>query len=251
MHEASKTHHHQLQLHLLIINLNNMKSFTNPKFSPGRTEDFPAPLIMFPRSKSNRRSRSRANPMFVRKINSGNEAIPEPSSPKVTCIGQVRVKRLNNKQTTTTAVRRCKWLRRLNPRQLRRVWREKISIFRCDCFGKSEKLQEPDANRITREMRGVIGKINGELVSESPPRNVFLLTRSRSAPYRYSSAGKRILEVEDDESSKTVTEESEEDEGSVNGVEGFKSEPLNLSRCKSEPARRGDKLFMSFSFSSF
>ncbi|KAI3810277.1 hypothetical protein L1987_19888 [Smallanthus sonchifolius] len=141
---------------------------------------------MFPRSKSNRRSRSRANPMFVHKINTGNEANQEPSSPKVTCSGLVR---------------------------------------------------EPGMNRITREMRCVIGACDDGLIPESPPRNVFLLTRSRSTPYRCSSVVNRILEsntkVEDDETRKTVIEESEEDEGSINGVEEFK-----LRRCKSKPARR-------------
>ncbi|MED6113753.1 hypothetical protein PIB30_073760 [Stylosanthes scabra] len=64
--------------------------------SPGRTDKFPPPLMRFLRSNAGSRSRgrSRSSPMFVRK-NKNNTAIEtqEPSSPKVTCMGQVRVRR--------------------------------------------------------------------------------------------------------------------------------------------------------------
>ncbi|KAL1351900.1 hypothetical protein HN51_015777 [Arachis hypogaea] len=62
--------------------------------SPGRTDKFPPPLMRFLRSNAGSRSRgrSRSSPMFVRKKNTAIET-QEPSSPKVTCMGQVRVRR--------------------------------------------------------------------------------------------------------------------------------------------------------------
>ncbi|XP_024984237.1 uncharacterized protein LOC112520168 [Cynara cardunculus var. scolymus] len=249
-----------------------MKVFAKPISSPGRTDEFPPPLMMrFPRSKSSRGSRSRANPMFIRKINAANDTTQEPSSPKVTCIGQVRARRSNKKQTTT-AFRRCQWFRKLQPECFRRVWRRSLSFLRCEYGGKSRKLQESEQiegnqknEHRKREIQDVIvADDNKVLISESPPRNAFLLTRSRSAPYRSSSfasknwdvtmetTGRRLPEntgIEEETESINVKIEVEngEDEGSINGVEEFKAKPLNLSRCKSVPARTGDKLSMSFS----
>lgn len=112
-----------------------------------------------------------------------------------------------------------------------------------------------------REIEDVIGPDNVILIPESPPRNAFLLTRSSSAPYRSSSLAykfwestieKTRMDTEDDETGEKVNEGegingNSEDESFFNGDEEFKAEPLNLSRCKSEPARIGDKFFTSFS----
>ncbi|XP_019191284.1 PREDICTED: uncharacterized protein LOC109185791 [Ipomoea nil] len=73
-----------------------MKGLSKPISSPGRTDKFPPPLMRFLRSNAGSRSRgrSRSSPMFMRKKNSvAIETTQEPSSPKVTCIGQVRVRR--------------------------------------------------------------------------------------------------------------------------------------------------------------
>ncbi|KAK9068462.1 hypothetical protein SSX86_012576 [Deinandra increscens subsp. villosa] len=238
-----------------------MKLHAIPKSSPGRTttDDFPPPLMRLPRAKSTKRaSRSRANPMFPRKINKVNETNLEPSSPKVTCIGQVRVKRDQTATATTAAaVHRCRWFRKAKTRWFRRLWRRKFSFSRCDRWRKSEKLEEPE--RIEREA----GAGDGEVVTISPPRNAFLLTRSKSAPYRSSSLANRILESkrreegEDDGTGMNAVEESEEtygvdeeigeenrgDGGSINGVEGFEGKAVSVSRCKSVPATQADKLF--------
>ncbi|KAM0024601.1 hypothetical protein Hdeb2414_s0022g00617681 [Helianthus debilis subsp. tardiflorus] len=83
-----------------------MNKPTKPISSPGRTtittsEKFPPPLMRFLRSNVGNKSRrrSRASPMFVRKKNTLIETTTqEPSSPKVTCIGQVRVSRSKKKK---------------------------------------------------------------------------------------------------------------------------------------------------------
>ncbi|KAI3738335.1 hypothetical protein L2E82_28364 [Cichorium intybus] len=237
-----------------------MKIPAKPISSPGRTDDFPPPLMSFPRSKSKRRSRSRANPIFVRKINNRNDPIQEPSSPKVTCIGQVRVSRSNNKQPTT-AFCSCRWLQKLKFRWFQRAWRTNLLRFRCDCCRKSEKLPESkriEVNQSTgyqnRQIEDVIGPDNVILIPESPPRNAFLLTRSRSAPYRSSSLASKFWESTmeetgvDTEVDETV-KKMKDGEG-INGTnedEEHKLEPLNLSRCKSESSRTGDKVFSRFS----
>ncbi|XP_074275875.1 uncharacterized protein LOC141599679 [Silene latifolia] len=83
------------------IRMRILSSSSKPISSPGRTEKFPPPLMRFLRSdvSSRSRGRSKASPLFFRRKKSitttstGIEATQEPSSPKVTCIGQVRVRR--------------------------------------------------------------------------------------------------------------------------------------------------------------
>ncbi|KAI8001371.1 hypothetical protein LOK49_LG09G01417 [Camellia lanceoleosa] len=64
--------------------------------SLSKIDKFPPPLIRFLRSNvgSKSRGKSRPSPMFMRKNNTTTtsmiETTQEPSSPKVTCIGQVR-----------------------------------------------------------------------------------------------------------------------------------------------------------------
>ncbi|KAG5106554.1 hypothetical protein JHK82_043524 [Glycine max] len=76
-----------------------------PILSLGRTEKFPPPLMRFLRSNVASRSsrRYKSSPMFRRKKNSTTieTQTQEPSSPKVMCMGQVRVK-CPSKQGTTT-----------------------------------------------------------------------------------------------------------------------------------------------------
>lgn len=77
-----------------------MKVSAKPISSPSRTDKFPTPLMMrFLRSNvgSRSRGRSRSSPMFIMRTKRNaaviNDAQQEPSSPKVTCIGQVRARR--------------------------------------------------------------------------------------------------------------------------------------------------------------
>ncbi|KAK4281458.1 hypothetical protein QN277_012950 [Acacia crassicarpa] len=104
----------------------NIKPSSKPIASPGRTDKFPPPLMRFLRTNvaSRSRGRSRSSPMFVRKKNTALDS-QEPSSPKVTCMGQVRVRRSskhhhdaaakrnrhNGDSSPTRCSRRCWWLR--------------------------------------------------------------------------------------------------------------------------------------------
>lgn len=100
-----------------------MKALSKPLSSPSRADKFPPPLMRFLKSNvgSRSRGRSRSSPMFYlrskKNVPGVIEHTQEPSSPKVTCIGQVRVRRSAKskaKRTGGAAVkrRRCWWLKR-------------------------------------------------------------------------------------------------------------------------------------------
>ncbi|KAI3823424.1 hypothetical protein L1987_04860 [Smallanthus sonchifolius] len=243
-----------------------MKKLTKPISSPGRTDKFPPPLMRFLRSNvgSKRRRRSRASPMFVRKKNTPIETTQEPSSTKVTCIGQVRVRRSNKSTTATTHPRRrrrhrhrfCRCLRNFKPRSCHNLWNKWLSFFRCGSC-KQDEDEDEDVEHVTLEPDNVN---RGLIISRSPPKNVFLLTRCRSAPYRSSSLANifrestmegsgeeevvekiKNLKIEKEEE---VVEVENGEEGTCNGGEELKAVPLILTRCKSEPARTWDQLLV-------
>ncbi|CAN1135460.1 hypothetical protein LINPERPRIM_LOCUS15531 [Linum perenne] len=95
-----------------------IKISAKPISSPGRAEKYyPPPLMRFLRSNvgSKSRGRSRSSPMFVRKKNTAAIEAPEPSSPKVTCMGQVRVRRSGKKKRRSSSDCsrcrcRCRWI---------------------------------------------------------------------------------------------------------------------------------------------
>lgn len=253
-----------------------MKNLTKPISSPGRTEKFPPPLMRFLRSnvgnKSHRR-RSRASPMFIKKKNTVINTTQEPSSPKVTCIGQVRVRRSKkNKTTTVAAVHRrnrfCRCVRKIKPRSFFTVLSKWVLFFRCEycknsCFftaspeiiagnNGEEKKQEKEQEK--KQERGTVEKdeVNEDLVSQPPPKNALLLTRCRSAPYRSSSLANKLLESTDEktgedefiEKIKKMEIKNEEEEDENEELNGVKEVPLILSRCKSEPARTWDQILV-------
>ncbi|KAL5807259.1 hypothetical protein ACOSQ3_030144 [Xanthoceras sorbifolium] len=300
-----------------------MKLSTKPISSPGRAEKYPPPLMRFLRSNvgSRSRGRSRSSPMFVLRKKSAAIETQEPSSPKVTCMGQVRVRRSKQpgKRTGAPTKRRCKWIQnawfchyfngRLKPRSFRPVWRKWVPFFRA-CFFRKSKIREDSSkteakfgsNKTNDFVQDNDQEVEDEdeeeedakvFVSSSstPPRNALLLTRCRSAPYRSSSLASRFwgsplaneeeTELENrgednptsgresicrdsDQESKTDPETYEklgffkEFEGPINKKTRVKSEniqqvnnteeeelvtvrPLILTRCKSEPARIGQK----------
>ncbi|KAM7531759.1 hypothetical protein LguiB_035169 [Lonicera macranthoides] len=286
-----------------------MKVSAKPISSPSRTEKFPPPLMMrFLRSNvgSKSRGRSRASPMFVRRKNAPIET-QEPSSPKVTCIGQVRVRRSSKKSARSPAKqgRRC-WLvrralffnKKLKPKSIRPVLRKWVCFFRfgyCRKFNGNDDLPDLKPNQrgsykvdetedeeqgIDEEERARVKRDTKVIVSSSPPKNALFLTRCRSAPYRFSSLENQIWgpsnfktgdfegeskggfeEIErtlseSQPDSRDSTEESTIDEeingnctiskqieeDSVGALKEGSALPLLLSRCKSEPARTGERL---------
>ncbi|KHN40624.1 Non-specific lipid-transfer protein 3 [Glycine soja] len=155
-------------------------------------------------SRSSRRSKS--SPMFIRKKNTTTieTQTQEPSSSKVTCMGQVRDKRPSKQGATTKrdlAPTRCRcnccWIRSPNnhPCRCKPLW---PNFFR----RKPTKLKhpsEPERNFHDQESelpfheRVNVDK-DSDFASNSstPPRNALLLTRCRSAPYRSSSLASRF-----------------------------------------------------------
>lgn len=204
-----------------------------PVSSPGRVEKYPPPLMGFLRSKSNggstsrsrsrSRGRSRASPLFVRRNKSAAAVTQEPSSPKVTCMGQVRVNRSKPKiderkpdSRENPTRRRCKWIRNASfynkfADKIKTLsFFPKLELFSFSCYRRELKKDSPriQLDRPATESAGEIGEKNEEeeegedfkipklFVSpaSTPPINALLLTRSRSAPYRSSSLAFRFWE---------------------------------------------------------
>ncbi|KEH42270.1 hypothetical protein MtrunA17_Chr1g0181531 [Medicago truncatula] len=206
-----------------------MKLSAKPISSPGRMEKFPPPLMRFLKSnaanKSRGRTRSKSNSMFLilRKKNTTSIETKEPSSPKVTCMGQVRVKR-SSKQPTTKKGRpssgdgapskcRCPF------------WWVPHTLFCCHfvrkdsvcCFGfrrkskaskvseasmkngskesyieEEEEEEEEENNRVFKAKVLVSDSNDSSTFCSTPPKNALLLTRCKSAPYSSSSLASRF-----------------------------------------------------------
>ncbi|GKV12261.1 hypothetical protein SLEP1_g23432 [Rubroshorea leprosula] len=203
-----------------------MKLSAKPISSPGRVEKFPPPLMRFLRSNvgSKSRGRSRSSPLFFRKKNTAIET-QEPSSPKVTCMGQVRVRRSKKSHKTPARPhrngapmrRRFKRIRnalccrhigwKLKAKAFRPSWRKWVFSFHW-CSLRKPKIRE-DSSRIESNLgskiEASVRKTEEETDEDyeeeskvfasspsSPPKNALLLTRCRSAPYRSSSLAVRF-----------------------------------------------------------
>lgn len=254
---------------------------------------------------SRSRGRSRSSPIFYLRSKRSNptviEATQEPSSPKVTCIGQVRVRRAGKSKARKTGAAAAKrrhwwWLKkalfcgRISARRKKKPFgRAFCNFFR---FGYCKKIDATeDSFRIysnredeTRENVvagddyssryenfGVESREGGKDFLESSssssssiPKNALILTRCRSAPYRSSSLGgifwaSSFSGPEEDKQAAENGENSEhlqipiaandKDEEKGRMTEEISSKktvnavhPLLLTRCKSEPARTGERL---------
>lgn len=207
-----------------------MRFPSRPVSSPGRTENPPL-LMRFLRTntgsrsrRSRSRSRSRKKPIFFRRKNSSATAeTQEPSSPKVTCMGQVRINRSKKPKPKTGRVaecgkesrrrrrRQCGWVKnafschsfsgKLKPTCFNPVWRKWKSFSNVSFSRKSEKRSsssrsEPIFGRSTvepeepeefrREKDEKEEASSDKSFTATPPRNALLLTRCRSAPYNRS-----------------------------------------------------------------
>ncbi|KAL6141992.1 hypothetical protein ACLB2K_060276 [Fragaria x ananassa] len=134
--------------------------------SPGRSDKFPPPLMRFLRSnvRSKSRGRLRSSPMFVRKKNTTAVETQEPSSPKVTCMGQVRVRRASSSAASSRPGRvrraaaptrkRFGWIQnavfcsdfpgKIKPKNsCRELWRKWVPFFQAGFCSKAQIEEEP------------------------------------------------------------------------------------------------------------
>ncbi|XP_068667739.1 uncharacterized protein [Aristolochia californica] len=238
--------------------------------SPGRLENFPPPLtrsLLSSNDRSRSRSRSRrvrSSPMFRRKA----IETPEPGSPKVTCMGQIRVR----KSRQHTSPRRCRFCSLFSFSSLRKHNWRKLFAF---CFQKKVQVREyspnkdpnPEReaarhglNKPTKAAALAVAVDEGITVCEpeedfaapSPPKNALLLTRCRSDPQRSSVLANQFWGSPVGPESwrgKPEDEEQEEEEKKRDGrrrlSEGDRwlekiggSGPVILTRCRSEPGSR-------------
>ncbi|XP_010505274.1 PREDICTED: uncharacterized protein LOC104782131 [Camelina sativa] len=293
-------------------------SSSRPVSSPGRTENPPL-LMRFLRTKSRSRSRSRSRrPIFFRRKNAAaTTETQEPTSPKVTCMGQVRINRSKKpKPGTNRAVgsatdqshrgRRCGWVKNafschpftgiIKPTCFSPVWRKWKSFYSVSFSRKSEKRSsssrsEPIFGRSTVEPEETEKTQKEEEEASScksftatPPRNAFLLTRCRSAPYRspslannnnsffedqeeqssetkqdpfrrHASPGNVLLVPSGDSTTTSVTETTTDErlddsrrESAASDEPPKRRQCVILTRSNSEPARIGEKLVPELSY---
>ncbi|KAL2345033.1 hypothetical protein Fmac_006318 [Flemingia macrophylla] len=224
-----------------------MKVSGKPISSPGRSEKFPPPLMRFMRSNGGSRSRRcRSSPMFVRKRNIESQ---EPSSPKVTCMGQVRVSptKPHNPPGPT-----CCWIPRPNSPLCRchcPVW---PFFFRRRNSKHSNYRQDQPDSVFPHTLNADNHAFVSTPTSSTPPTYALLLTRSRSAPYRSSSLATRFWASPVNTPHKTPPLDSPQklqpaDSQPLSAsASASASPPPLLTRCKSEPAATGHRLVNTF-----
>ncbi|TKY62172.1 hypothetical protein E2542_SST12028 [Spatholobus suberectus] len=201
-HSLKHTHTHTFGEALALAK--TMKLSAKPISSPGRTDKFPPPLMRFLRSNAGSRSRrSRSSPMFVRKKNNATIETQEPSSPKVTCMGQVRVRRASKQASTkrekAPTRRGCWWIRKPKPCRCRPLWPNWPFFRRKPTKPKQDSESNfhgesnyDDEESVFQERANVDNGFGSNSNSCTPPSNALLLTRCRSAPYRSSSLASRF-----------------------------------------------------------
>ncbi|KAI0519898.1 hypothetical protein KFK09_007359 [Dendrobium nobile] len=219
--------------------------------SPGRAEKLPTPgFSHLLRGKSGSRSRSqtslsRSSPLFPsRNLSHGRAAPPsidagndgEPSSPKVTCIGQVRIRKKNkasfrydSKRNRTQSEQKKRGEREMqccfiNKSLLLSVFRSRQSIWRkwwvklrfkgnAGYRRGKERVEPAEAVPLPLNDLGEIVFQKSERGDEEeaeydesetrvfvPPKNALILMRCRSAPHnRSSSLATRFSATGDDE----------------------------------------------------
>ncbi|XP_077245582.1 uncharacterized protein LOC143885335 [Tasmannia lanceolata] len=247
------------------MNLSSSKSPTIISSSPIRSvEKFSLPQFLRNNggNRSGRRKRySHSTPMFssvFRKKN--NIQTQEPSSPKVTCIGQVRVNKskskskskCKSKERTLANLFRCKWIQRvLCCNRFHGKSKTPQSTFQSSSFHRKLKALENSARKDPNSKPRVF--------ASSPPKNALLLMRCRSEPNRASTMENRLWVLDSlakNENSEGKNETREEERGDERSVEEEKdrvvekeekimgrwdsgsSRPLILTRSKSEPGMR-------------
>ncbi|KAL5985772.1 hypothetical protein ACLOJK_027759 [Asimina triloba] len=202
-----------------------LSSKTVVSSSPNRVEKFPtAPQLLsrFSRSSgaSRSRGRSRAGPIFFSTFARKKAAAEsEPSSPKVTCIGQVRVRRSKPRpKSTASAPARsfCGWLQ--------------TALF-CNCFARRNRSSST-RRRPPKSLRRLL------FVSVGKPR------RKKVVQEQEEPAAVRDLEppgrFKSDSDSEEEEEEEEEEEDRESKIFVASTPPKNallLMRCRSEPRR--------------
>ncbi|CAA7042160.1 unnamed protein product [Microthlaspi erraticum] len=220
-----------------------MRFSSRPVSSPGRTEN-PALLMRFlrtntgSRSRSRRsrsRSRSRKRPIFFRRKNSAATAeTQEPSSPKVTCMGQVRINRSKKPKPGTGRV--AEGGNESRQRRRRRCGGWVKSAFSCHSF--SGKLKPTCFNPVWRKWKSFS---NVSFSKKSEKRS----SSSRSEPI----FGRSTVEPEEREEFRRE-EDEEDEEGEADSDKSFAATPprnaLLLTRCRSAPYNRSPSLANNF-----
>ncbi|CBI32702.3 unnamed protein product, partial [Vitis vinifera] len=219
------------------VRLVKMKLSSKTMSSPGRTEKFPPPLMRFLRSNvgSRSRGRSRSSPMFVRKKNTAIET-QEPSSPKVTCIGQVRVRRSKQGRNEEEEARVFYSSSFSPPKNALLLTRCRSAPYRSSSLASrfwgsplaTEEEQKTEPENTDQQ----------NPASENEPSSRDSAAESRTDPE--TDRDSEYLNQSEDSTSERSTKPTKT-EAFKTGEEAT-AHPLILTRCKSEPARTGARL---------
>ncbi|XP_042050004.1 uncharacterized protein LOC121795526 [Salvia splendens] len=225
-----------------------MKGISKPLYSPSRAQKFPPPLMRFLRSnvgsRSRSRSRSRSSPIFyLRGRRSAPADIEEPSSPKVTCIGQVRIRRSKARRAVKKRRRSKSLCFGNNP----------LSGLLCKCgsifgwgYSKTNKVDSNIENlNINGHYESPAENKRGFLENYSPPKNALMLTRCRSANVQKSDELAASSNSEKEEEEEKELEQTENSAENVEEMKKIGGDAQRLRRCKSEPATTGERLVVS------
>ncbi|KAG5408005.1 hypothetical protein IGI04_004324 [Brassica rapa subsp. trilocularis] len=244
-----------------------------PVSSPGQVEKYPPPFMGFlksnsnggSRSRSRSKGRSRASPLFVRRNKSAAAAVSqEPSSPKVTCMGQVRVKRskpnIQPESHENPTRKRCEWIRNGLAGKIKTssFW-PKWKLFTFPCSRRKEKDSPVNQfNRPVTESSVEVAELNED--EEEENFKIFIKYISKSAPYSSSSLAFRFWEENNEREAESRIERernvrSEVTVGATGKMNGVNEPEANiggdelgivrrreLTRSKSAPARIGEKM---------
>lgn len=182
------------------------------------------------------------------------------------------------KRTGAPTKRRCKWMdknkrngcfcrrfkvKRLKPRSLKPVWCKWVLFFR-GSFRRKSKIREDSLEKDSKfgdKSESFVQENEHEHEEEgareaakvfvspasTPPRNAFLLTRCRSAPYRSSSLASRFWGEEEEEDTETAQAEAKTEQES-GGEENPTSRRESICRDSDQQPRKDPETEEKLSF---
>ncbi|KAE8689736.1 Detected protein of unknown function [Hibiscus syriacus] len=239
---------------------------SNPISSPCRADKYPPQLMRFLTSKGASRSsrgRSRSSPMFVRKKKAAVET-QEPSSPKVTCVGQVRVKQTGSKSgppgAPTRPNSRCKWITEalfciISPGKSRSSLL--LDLKENGEASVSALVESPPLEKIYRKSKEMKKEVKLRFcesplashgTSEETEQKTEYLKKKKRKPIQREFICENGFQMEENPDFCNEFEEKTENSVEQKAEQMGNVGPLVLTRCKSEPARTAARLHSPMSF---
>ncbi|XP_047331994.1 uncharacterized protein LOC124935619 [Impatiens glandulifera] len=213
---------------------------------PGRTSEiFPQTLMKTPmKNKTGNRGKYRSSPRMIFRRKTSSSTNDEPSSPKVTCIGQVRNRRRRSKPIPVRRKVKVVFYGRGLGKRIR-TWMKWPFLSIWSCFGRKKNDKDVSMSLEMENETEERTPMKGEDVSDdqslsSPPKNALFLMRkgSTSLMSRYFENS----ETEDLNSSEKTKAAAAEEVNEERGGEEIVQQPFITARSEIEPARMVEKM---------